>query len=325
MLAQLDMSGGDADEAFKLADSVVKADPNLVSAYVTEARALISKGDLPKAEAQLEEALKRDSTNLAAVAMLLNLAMRQGKTAAAATRIARLVEQNLQNAGLHVLLGVAYLNLKDLDKSAAHARQALALDPKAKDAYTLLGNIDLARGSSEEAKQDFRAAIAADPGNLSNYLALEVVHEREQNWDEAKKLCERARQIDPASPVVAFRLANLYLNHGGDINMAVSLAQMAKQKMPQSPATSDTLGWAYYKLGSPEAAIGQLKESVEKAPQVAVYQYHLGLAYLAAKHVDLATHSFQRALATDPGFPDAASAKVSLDQLSKRSHSPAGP
>jgi hypothetical protein len=61
--------------------------------------------------------------------------------------------------------------------------------------------------------------------------------------------------------------------------MAVSLAQMAKQKMPQSPATSDTLGWAYYKLGSPEAAIGQLKESVEKAPHVAVYHYHLGLAY----------------------------------------------
>jgi tetratricopeptide (TPR) repeat protein len=121
MLAQLDMRGGDADEAFKLADSILKADPNLVSAYVTEARALISKGDLPKAEAQLEEALKRDSTNLAAVAMWLNLAMRQGKTAAAATRIARLVEQNPQNVGLHVLLGVAYLNLKDLDKSAAHA------------------------------------------------------------------------------------------------------------------------------------------------------------------------------------------------------------
>ncbi len=60
-----------------------------------------------------------------------------------------------QNAGLHVLLGVAYLNLKDFDKSEANVRQALSLDPKAKDAYTLLGNIDLARGAVRAGQDAF--------------------------------------------------------------------------------------------------------------------------------------------------------------------------
>jgi Tfp pilus assembly protein PilF len=124
--------------------------------------------------------------------------------------------------------------------------------------------------------------------------------------------------VDPGSPVVANRLANLYLDHGGDVNLAVSLAQTAKQKMPESPVATDTLGWAYYKLGSTKAAVAQLTESVKKAPHNPVYQYHLGMAYLADGRLDLAGQSLQRALTSDPHFPDATSARAALDKVSKQ-------
>lgn len=316
-LANLAVQSGNPDEALALAGSALKANPDLVTAYVTQARALISKGQLAQAEAPLEEALKRDAASLPAVATLLSLYMRQGKVQAAVPRISRLVEQYPQNPGLHVLLGVAYLNVKDLERAEANARQALALDPKAKDAYTLLANIDLARGATEPAKTHFRAAIAANPAGLANYLALASQYEREGNWDEARKLCEKARQVDPGSPVVANRLANLYLDHGGDVNVAVSLAQMAKQKMPDSPETTDTLGWAYYKLGSTKAAVAQLKESAQKVPRNPVYQYHLGIAYLADGRSDLGAQALRRALAMDPAFPGAPDAKAALEQASK--------
>jgi len=316
-LAHLDANGGNYDEALQLAGSALKANPDLVSAYVTEARALISKGDLPQAEAKLEEALKRDGANLPAVATLLGLYLRQGKVQAAVPRISKLVEEYPQNPGLHVLLGVAYLNLKDLDKAEANVKQALANDPKAKDAYALLANIDLARGAVEQAKTHFRAAIESNPSGLINYLALATEYEREGNWEEAKKLCEKARQVDPGSPVVANHLASLYLDHGGDVNVAVSLAQVAKQKMPESPATTDTLGWAYYRLGSTDAAVAQLTESAKKAPRNPLYQYHLGMAYLADGRPELARRSLQLALNDDPHFPDAASARSALDKASK--------
>jgi cellulose synthase operon protein C len=51
--------------------------------------------------------------------------------------------------------------------------------------------------------------------------------------------------------VVANQLAYIYLEHGGDVNVALGLAQQAKQKMPDSPNVADTLGWAYYKSGLP--------------------------------------------------------------------------
>jgi tetratricopeptide (TPR) repeat protein len=134
----------------------------------------------------------------------------------------------------------------------------------------------------------------------------------------AKKLFDKAHEIDPKSPYVSAELAFLYLEHGGDINMAVSLAQMAKQNLPDSPMTADALGWAYYKLGSADLAIAQLKESTTKAPGNPVYQYHLGMAYLSARRTDLAARSLRMALKDDPNFPDAANAESALGGISQK-------
>jgi tetratricopeptide (TPR) repeat protein len=151
-------------------------------------------------------------------------------------------------------------------------------------------------------------------------MTLCAQYEKEGNWEEAKKLCEQAHQLDPTGPMVADELAFLYLEHGGDVNVALGLAQQAKQRSPNSPVTADVLGWAYYKLGSPESAVTQLKDSVQLVPKNPVFQYHLGMAYLAAGHRDLAQRSLQTALKENPNFLYAASAKANLDQLLKPLH-----
>jgi cellulose synthase operon protein C len=278
---------------------------------------LPAKGDVRQGEALLQAALERDPASLPALAMLLNLYDRQRRTQEAVQRISTLVYQHPQNAGLHFLLAVGYFRMKELEKSEVSLRRAITLDPKTPDAYTLLADIDLAKGAVEKAKMDFRAAIDANPRNMTNYRALEMQYEKEGNWEEAKKLCEKAHEVDSASPLVANDLASLYLEHGGDVNTALSLAQMAKQKMPNSPNIADTLGWAYYKLGSVESAIGQLKECTQKAPDNSVCQYHLAMAYIGARQFRFAQRSLQMALKANPDFPYAANAKAALDKVSK--------
>ena len=184
--------------------------------------------------------------------------------------------------------------------------------------HTLLANIAFAKGSTELAKAELRSAIAANPHNIVNYMALCAQYEREGNWEQAKKVCEQAHEVDSTAPTVADELAFLYLEHGGDVNLALGLAQQAKQRLPNSPVTSDALGWAYYRLGSPESAIAQLKDSVQKVPNNPVFQYHLGMAYLASGHRDSAQKSLQAALKDNPNFLYAASARASLDKILKR-------
>jgi tetratricopeptide (TPR) repeat protein len=189
------------------------------------------------------------------------------------------------------------------------------LDPKTPDAYTLLANIALAKGQTEEAKSDLRNAIAASPRNLLNYMTLVTQYEKEGNWRGATELCEKAHEIDSDAPMVAAELAFLYLEHGGNVNSAVALAQVAKQGMPESPVTADALGWAYYKLGSFDSALVQLKESAQRVPGNPIYHYHLGMAYMAARQFNPARLSLRAALQTDPHFPYADDARAALQKI----------
>jgi hypothetical protein len=66
-------------------------------------------------------------------------------------------------------------------------------------------------------------------------------------------------------------LVFLYLEHGGDINVALSLAGDARQRMPDSATTADALGWAYYRFGAPDLAVKQLLEVTQKVSDNPTY------------------------------------------------------
>jgi tetratricopeptide (TPR) repeat protein len=316
-LADLDANSGNYDEALKLAGDALRAHPELVSAHLIRAKALLAKGDKKEGEPELQAALDRDPVSLPGLTMLANLRIAEKRSPEVLLRISKLVEQYPQNAGLRFLLAAVYFNLRDLGKAEASAKQAIMLDPQRSAGYSLLGDIHAAQGSVEYAKADLQAAIDKNPREVANYLALDTLYEKEGNWERAKKVCERAHEVDPDSPIVANNLAYLYLEHGGDVNVALSLAQMARQKMPNSPNTAGTLGWAYYKSGAPESAVVQLKQCAQEDPNNPLYQYHLGMAQMAARHFDLAEQSLQKALRDDPNFPDAASARAALAKISK--------
>ena len=314
-LADLRAKAGDFDEALRLAANI-----DLPLACVARAQAWLGKGDAQQGEAMLQAALQRDPAFLPALRILIDLDTRRGRLPEVTQRLSGLVEQRPGNAGLHFLLAVAYFNAKDLRKAETSVRKALELESRTPDAHMLLARIDAAGGSVEKAKLDLLAEIKANPRNIWSYLALKRLYEKEGNWEEARKICEKAHQADPTSAEVANSLAYFYLEHGGDVNVALSLAQLAKQKMPGAPYVADTLGWAYYKLGSPDPAVAQLRVAVQKAPKSPVYHYHLGMAYAAAGQPDSARQSLSRALAQNADFAGAANARATLVELAKRAH-----
>src|SRR5262249_55285379 len=141
----------------------------------------------------------------------------------------------------------------DLDRADTSVRQAIEIDPTVPDSHGVLAEISRARGVWDQAVTEYKAAIEANPKKVESYMALSGLYEKQGNWEEAKRAAEHAHSLNPTSPFVANNLAYLYLEHGGDVNVALSLAQQAKQKLPDSPIVFDTIGWAYYKLRSPAA------------------------------------------------------------------------
>lgn len=316
-LADLEANSGNYGDALRLAGEAIKASPNSLSAQLVRARALLARGDSRQAQEILESILARDPVHMPALRLLVNLRIREGKAAEVLQRISQLARSHPRNGDLHAMLAILQAVRKDMANAEASAREAVALGGPGSEASVVLAQAYLAKGSTDKAKQTLHSAIEANPRNAANCIVLASLYEREGNREQARKLYERAQQIDPESALVANNLAYLYLENGGDPQLALSLAQMASKKMPGVPEVEDTLGWAFYRVGAHETAISHLKACVQKAPQNHTYQYHLGMAYLAAGHSEAGTDSLRKAIAGSPTAPFAASARAALARSPK--------
>ena len=83
---------------------------------------------------------------------------------------------------------------------------------------------------------------------------------------------QKSLQIQPDNPVASNNLAYVMLQTGGNVDVAISLAQ-----------TADTLGWAYYQKGLYPTAIDLFKEALKKVPNDPTFQDHLKKAQQQAQ------------------------------------------
>src|SRR5262249_27332617 len=135
------------------------------------------------------------------------------------------------------------------------------------------------------------------------------------NWQRAQSLYEKALLVSPEYPPAANNLAYLLLEHGGNPNVALQLAQIARRGMPDSTSTADTLAWAYYQQGVYPAAVDLLQECVRKAPQNPTYHFHLGLALQKQNDKLNARRHLEQVLKIDPKYPNAQKVHEALDEL----------
>jgi tetratricopeptide (TPR) repeat protein len=136
-------------------------------------------------------------------------------------------------------------------------------------------------------------------------VGLGSVLETKNDWQQAEDLYKKALEIKPDYPLAANNLAYLMLEHGGNVNVAFSLAQTARKGLPNLPNAADTLGWAYYQQGAYNAAIEALQEALKGSPDSATYHYHLGMAYQKANNLPMARKEFNRALQINPQLSQA--------------------
>jgi Tfp pilus assembly protein PilF len=179
----------------------------------------------------------------------------------------------------------------------------------------MLSQLYFAQRRLNEAVKELQTLSARQPQAVQPYIMLGSLFGQLNRRAEAKEMYRKAMAIDSNAGAAANNLAWMLVEDNENLDEALALATTAKARDPESPVPADTLGWIYYKKGLTAQAVSTLKETVEKQPKTAVYQYHLGLAY--AKNGDLrsARETLETALRLDPKSPLAAEAKAALAQL----------
>ena len=109
----------------------------------------------------------------------------------------------------------------------------------------------------DEAIKEYEGVIAKNPKYLAGYMAVGTIYDQKGDGQKAETYYRKALDIKkdfgPAANNLAWNLAE----RGGNIDEALTFAQIAKEQLPNSAAVMDTLGYIYYLKGSlPECDCG---------------------------------------------------------------------
>jgi tetratricopeptide (TPR) repeat protein len=249
-----------------------------------------------------------------AVGGLVRLDMAERNPAAARARVDAQLAHQPKNPALLLLAARTYGASGDNAAAEQKLRQVIQLDPSNLDAYMLLGELYSSQHRVPEAKATFQSILKMQPASVPINTMMGILYSREGNRAEAKKQYERVLQIDPHAVAAANNLAFLYADEGVNLDMALQLAQTAKQKLPASPEVADTVGWVYVKKALPSLAVKQLQQAADGAPTNAMIQYHLGVALTKTGDFTRGRQALQRALSLNLDPTAAADARKLLSE-----------
>ena len=213
------------------------------------------------------------------------------------------------------LLGKVFRADKKFDKAEGAYTKAIEIKKNFFGAYLALGDLYAAQGQVNEAIKSYNDAVKVNPDIVDPYMQLGSIYEKKGEIDKAKKYYQKVLKINPEFALAANNLAWIYSEHGGDIEEALSLARIAKEKLPDDPGIADTLGWIYYKKGLFHTALPFLEESVGKIENNPIIHYHLGMAYSKSGEKEKAKEHLSASLAINSEYKGAVEAQKTLEVL----------
>jgi tetratricopeptide (TPR) repeat protein len=274
-----------------------------------------------EAEAGYRQALDRDPKSNDALRGLLNtyVAKKQIDAAIAAAQVQ--IGKVPNNSGFYDLLGtVLFQQKKDLSDATSALAHATQLDKNNTDARIKLGQVQAAAGHIDDAIATFQQGLKDTPQEAAYYVLLGQLFQSRRDWNGATNAYQKALAINPENPVASNDLASVMLQSGGNLDVALALAQTARRGMPDSASVADTLGWIYYQKGAYHSAVDSLQEALRlgqqsNSPDNATLHYHLGMAYAKSGQATLARLQLQQMLKLNPNSSDAEDARKQLAEL----------
>ena len=337
-LAQLLVTRGDYDAAIKAAGDILQRDHGNKYAELIQSAALMGQKKYEESRTLLNYMLNQTPNSPDVLFQLGMVALAQGKYKEAAESFKKTHELN--SANVRGLMGMVETDMAENQPNEAVKllETEAAKFPDRSDILLALGNTevrtghyDLALGyfqrvldkmdKSSKARGDVYMRIGetyrlkGDYGSAANALqearkylpdsalvlsTLAVVLDQSGRYTDADKVYQAAIKLDPNNALSLNNLAYLMAQHGGDLNQALTLAQHAKQLLPNLPEVSDTLGTIYLRKHLNGDAVDIFRDLVNKVPTSSTYHYHLAEAYFERGDKTQAAGQLQLALKYSP-------------------------
>jgi tetratricopeptide (TPR) repeat protein len=303
-----------------VAANITTARPDLGLGHFLTAAAAEGEGKPDEVERELEAALALQPDATEPLSSLVRVYLSRGEGGKAMARLDKAIAVTAESGGAapRNLKGELLLSRKEFDAAEQMFKASIERAPTWWLPYRNLAMCDVGRGDREAAIASFRKGYektgsAMIAGELAAYF------ERIGRPDDAIATYEDLVRKNPDSDIAANNLAMLLATYRSAKNEDLVRAETLSKRFSDSdnPAYLNTYGWVKYQQGQTEAALASLSEAVQRAPDSALFRYHLGLAQYRAGQVEDARSNLEQALASQPDLPGAAEARSLLDGMNK--------
>ena len=296
--------------------TALKLDASNVQALIELGQLRLMQQHGPEGVALLEQALSKDPNSAKALQLLVQYSLLDKQPEKAVARVQQQIAKAPQNGTFYETLAFLQLTAtKDLAGARQSAEKAVQLDPNSRRAVQLDTQALSSSGSPDQAIQLWEQWLGKHPNDPQAYTQLAVLAEAKGDPNKAMEDYKKALQIEPGEPMASNNLAYLMVQNGQNVDVALSLAQAARQGMPNSPNTADTLAWVYYYKGTYQTGRSLLEDALRTDPNNVSMHYHLGMIYTKLGDKPNAELHLKKAASLGPATPAGKDAATALSTL----------
>jgi len=298
---------GENDKAETELKQVLAINPNIREAQLQLAHALIAQGKYPEAEAILGKVQNDPRGFIDYVA----LKMVEGHSDEAIQILNQRLNAQPNNQALRFALANVQVRSKRYDDAIANFQKILRDNPNVQpvtkaDLYGRIGGAQYAKGDLNAALASYTTASTLTPNDSGPLTQVAVIYDQSGRTEQARVAYESALKVDPDNAQAMNNLAYLKAQEQVDLDRALTLAERARKKMPDSPDVEDTLAFVYVRKNLTDEALRMMHDLVSKRPNNPLYHYHLALALFQKGDKLSAKKELATALTLKPSAADQA-------------------
>ncbi|MEW6289093.1 MAG: tetratricopeptide repeat protein, partial [Thermodesulfobacteriota bacterium] len=305
ILGQSFLYAGKTDNALKVFTQMNEMLPESIEVFHNLALTRLARQEYPQAIPLLEEILRIKPDYTPALATLAAIDMQNKQPKKAIERVRHQQEKYPDNPGNLLLLGDLLFRQGELEAASTAFHKAQALVPENPQPYIMIARIMEKSGKGGEAIAQYQSLLKNQPDSLQALMGLGPLYEQSGKPEEAKKTYRQLLERDPKFAPAANNLAWLLTQEANpDLGEALRLALIAKERLPNDPNISDTLGFIHYKRDAYDLATTQFREALVALPNVPTIRYHLALSLKGQGADDEALRELKECLRENIEFPE---------------------
>ena len=303
-------------EAFEIAKNILDQYPEKENGYLQAIPYYGMKKDISSAVLLLEKGYSNVKDSRKILVMLSSFQVKEKKFDIVEKRLSAELNLSPKDAQIKIMLAKVHLVQKEIGAAETLLNDVVTDNSSIEEPYLLLSNIYLSKKDLVSTKATLVKGWSNIKSSFNIAMKLASLYEREGSYKKSLEIYQYLYEIFPDNYIVANNLASMLSDYGdGENDLEKAKAVAEKLTESNQPIFFDTLGWVYFKLGDYEKAIEYLSKTIDKKPDVKIFNYHLGMAYKLSGDKDKAKLYLEKSLSGKGPFNLKAMAQAALKEL----------